>query len=123
LVGEVYDFDREGASLSAILTSSANDWARIFRITWPRWTFTVASLSPTPRQSACRRPALTSIITSHLRGVYLSKPARSSAKAFPFAWDVEIAWGLDEVGLVLLLRAGAGCRGNPSSEPRHAPMP
>jgi hypothetical protein len=44
LVAEVYDFAREDASLSAILTSSAKNRARIFRITWPRWTFTVASL-------------------------------------------------------------------------------
>jgi hypothetical protein len=45
LVEEVYDFGREAASLSAILTSSANDRACVFRITGPRWTFT-ALLSP-----------------------------------------------------------------------------
>jgi cytochrome o ubiquinol oxidase operon protein cyoD len=32
--------------LSTILTSSANDLARIFRITCPRWNFTVATVTP-----------------------------------------------------------------------------
>jgi hypothetical protein len=61
LVAEVYDFAREGASLSAILTSSAKDRARIFRITWPRWTITVASLipeTPPPVWTVALGPAL-----------------------------------------------------------------
>ena len=33
LVEEVYDFAPGGASSPALLTSSAKDWARIFRIT------------------------------------------------------------------------------------------
>src|SRR5260370_1539048 len=34
------------SSFAAILTSSANDSAFIFRIAWPRWIFPVISLGP-----------------------------------------------------------------------------
>src|ERR1700730_15688755 len=86
LVAEVYDCAREGASLSAILTSSAKAPARIFRITWPRWTFTVASLSPNSAAICLlRRPATIITITSHLRGVYLSNLFAVPQHTFPFA--------------------------------------
>ena len=68
------------------------------------WSFTVASLSPNS-EAICllRRPATTSVITSHLRGVSRSFLLAVPQKLFPFAWGVEITWGLDhEVGLVLL---------------------
>jgi len=41
----VQDFSWEIPSLSAIRTSSTRDFARIFRMIWPRWTFTVISLN------------------------------------------------------------------------------
>jgi len=37
------------SSFDAILTNSASDSACIFRITWPRWIFTVISLIPSAK--------------------------------------------------------------------------
>src|SRR6267154_2288662 len=95
LVENTYDSGRESSSLSAILTSSANDWALSFRITWPRWSFTVASLSPIS-VAICllSLPAATSLITSRSRGVSVSKRARNPPTTFSSsrrAWSRSIA--------------------------------
>src|SRR6267154_2517372 len=74
LVERTCDSGRESSSLSAILTSSANDLALSFRIIWPRWTFTVASLSPISAAICLLSlPAATSLITSRSRVVRLNK--------------------------------------------------
>ena len=46
-------FSDTSLSLSAIRPSSGSEWAFIFRIALLRWTFTVASAMPIPRQSVC----------------------------------------------------------------------
>src|SRR5690606_38409314 len=57
-------------SLAAIFTRSGSEPARIFRITLPRWAFTVISLMPSsPPTCLFSRPATTSAITCRSREV------------------------------------------------------
>jgi hypothetical protein len=71
---QLRDFSAVKFSLSAIRAKSGSEAAFIFRMTWPRWTFTVISLMPMS-YAICllRRPATTKAITSRSRGVRVSK--------------------------------------------------
>src|SRR5262249_38726379 len=67
---------RRRPSASAMRTSSASDLAPIFRITLPRWTLTVISLTPiSPAICLFSKPAVTSPMTSCSRAVRDWKPA------------------------------------------------
>src|SRR6202030_1078616 len=63
-----YFLPGKSSSFAAILTNSANDSACIFRITWPRWTFTVISLVPSS-EAIClfSIPNTTKLMTSRSR--------------------------------------------------------
>jgi hypothetical protein len=64
--------------LSAIRAKSGSEDAFIFRITWPRWTFTVISLIPiSPAICLFSRPATTHAIASRSRVVNVSNRARN----------------------------------------------
>src|SRR5258706_893362 len=67
-------------SCSAIRTKSAIDLASIFRMTLPRWTFTVTGLSPSS-VAICllERPAATRSMVSRSRAVNESKRLLSGA--------------------------------------------
>jgi hypothetical protein len=59
---------RRIANISAILTRSARDLASIFRVTLPRWTFTVISLTASSAATCLfRRPPVTDAMTSFSR--------------------------------------------------------
>ena len=59
-----------GSSFAAILTKSASDSACIFRITCPRWIFTVISLVPSSNAICLlSMPETTKAITSRSRVV------------------------------------------------------
>ena len=64
-IGPVRGAVCQAPSLSAILMRPASESACIFCITWPRCSFTVASLMPnSPAICLLRRPRTTSAITS-----------------------------------------------------------
>src|SRR5438477_5448137 len=65
-----YVLPDESSSFAAIFTNCANESACIFRITWPRWIFTVISLVPRS-EAICllSLPETTSPITSRSRAV------------------------------------------------------
>src|SRR5580698_2410253 len=72
--------DMTDFSLSAILTSSGNDLACIFFITWLRCIFTVASLAPiSPATCLFSMPETTRFITSRSRMLNQLYRCRSSA--------------------------------------------
>jgi len=57
-------------SRASMLTSSANESAFIFRMTLPRWNFTVISLIPSsPPTCLFNKPETTNAITCLSRGV------------------------------------------------------
>ena len=61
---------RARRSFAAIFTRSARESAFIFRITWPRWAFTVISLMPSsPPICLFNRPDTTNAMTSRSRWV------------------------------------------------------
>src|SRR3984957_18750105 len=75
-----------GLSLSAILTSSGNDLACIFFMTWLRYILTVASLAPSSAATCLLSiPETTSFITSRSRTLSLSQRCRNSANARSFS--------------------------------------
>src|SRR4029453_6139253 len=74
---------REMPSNSAMRTRSASERAPILRMTWPRWIFTVISLTPiSPATCLFIRPGVTRVMTSRSRGVRVSSLALISATPF-----------------------------------------
>src|SRR5712671_1553855 len=66
----IYFLPGGGSSFAAILTNSASDSACIFRITCPRWIFTVISLVPSSKAICLlSMPETTRPITSRSRAV------------------------------------------------------
>jgi len=72
--------------VSAIFTKSASDLAPIFRVAWPRCTFTVISVTPISAATCLfNSPPVTHAMTSCSRGVRESNLARNAETAFSFS--------------------------------------